>query len=66
MNVVAVCLYVACRQKGTRSLMLIDFSDLLQVQLFHMNIFFLSLSRAAWKMWSFTFAPQWHTSLSSS
>lgn len=31
MNVVAVCLYVACRQKGTRSLMLIDFSDLLQV-----------------------------------
>ena len=31
MNVVAVCLYVACRQKETRNFMLIDFSDLLQV-----------------------------------
>lgn len=31
MNVVAVCLYVACRQKETRNYMLIDFSDLLQV-----------------------------------
>ena len=30
MNVVAVCLYVACRQKETRNYMLIDFSDLLQ------------------------------------
>ena len=33
MNVVAVCLYVACRQKETRNYMLIDFSDLLQVGL---------------------------------
>ena len=33
MNVVAVCLYVACRQKETRNYMLIDFSDLLQVRL---------------------------------
>jgi transcription initiation factor TFIIIB Brf1 subunit/transcription initiation factor TFIIB len=31
MNVVAVCLYVACRQKEMRNYMLIDFSDLLQV-----------------------------------
>ena len=31
MNAVAVCLYVACRQKETRNYMLIDFSDLLQV-----------------------------------
>lgn len=31
MNVVAVCLYIACRQKETRNYMLIDFSDLLQV-----------------------------------
>jgi transcription factor IIIB subunit 2 len=31
-NVAAVCLYVACRQKETRNYMLIDFSDLLQVQ----------------------------------
>ncbi len=31
MNVVAVCLYVACRQKETQNYMLIDFSDLLQV-----------------------------------
>lgn len=31
MNVVAVCLYVACRQQKTRNYMLIDFSDLLQV-----------------------------------
>ncbi|KZP13611.1 BRF1-domain-containing protein [Athelia psychrophila] len=30
LNVVAVCLYVACRQKETRNYMLIDFSDLLQ------------------------------------
>jgi transcription factor IIIB subunit 2 len=33
LNVVAVCLYVACRQKETRNYMLIDFSDLLQVLL---------------------------------
>ena len=32
MNVIAVCLYVACRQKETRNYMLIDFSDLLQVR----------------------------------
>jgi transcription factor IIIB subunit 2 len=32
LNVVAVCLYVACRQKETRNYMLIDFSDLLQVE----------------------------------
>lgn len=32
MNVAAVCLYVACRQKETRNYMLIDFSDLLQVR----------------------------------
>jgi len=31
LNVVAVCLYVACRQKETRNYMLIDFSDFLQV-----------------------------------
>jgi len=31
MNVVAICLYIACRQKETRNYMLIDFSDLLQV-----------------------------------
>jgi transcription factor IIIB 90 kDa subunit len=31
LNVVAICLYVACRQKETRNYMLIDFSDLLQV-----------------------------------
>lgn len=30
-NVAAVCLYVACRQKETRNYMLIDFSDILQV-----------------------------------
>jgi transcription initiation factor TFIIIB Brf1 subunit/transcription initiation factor TFIIB len=33
MHVVAVCVYVACRQKETRNYMLIDFSDLLQVSL---------------------------------
>lgn len=32
LNVVAVCLYIACRQKETRNYMLIDFSDLLQVR----------------------------------
>lgn len=33
MNVVAVCLYVSCRQKETRNYMLIDFSDILQVRI---------------------------------
>ena len=33
MNVIAVCLYIACRQKETRNYMLIDFSDLLQVSM---------------------------------
>ncbi|KAI8985592.1 hypothetical protein BD414DRAFT_488591 [Trametes punicea] len=37
MNVVAVCLYVACRQKETRNYMLIDFSDLLQVNVFELG-----------------------------
>lgn len=37
MNVIAVCLYVACRQKETRNYMLIDFSDLLQV--FHLLLY---------------------------
>lgn len=32
MNVAAVCLYVACRQKETRTHMLIDFSDILQAR----------------------------------
>jgi transcription factor IIIB subunit 2 len=41
LNVVAVCLYVACRQKETRNYMLIDFSDLLQVcPYFLMYIFY--------------------------
>lgn len=31
MNVIAACLYIACRKKETRNYMLIDFSDLLQV-----------------------------------
>jgi transcription factor IIIB 90 kDa subunit len=35
LNVVAVCLYVACRQKETRNYMLIDFSDLLEVCTFY-------------------------------
>lgn len=35
LNIVAVCLYVACRQKETRNYMLIDFSDLLQVRALH-------------------------------
>ena len=33
MNVIAVCLYIACRQKETRNYMFIDFSDLLQVSM---------------------------------
>jgi transcription factor IIIB subunit 2 len=32
LHVVAVCLYVACRQKETRQHMLIDFADLLQAR----------------------------------
>lgn len=40
LNVVAVCLYVACRQKETRNYMLIDFSDLLQVILSFVQLFF--------------------------
>ena len=31
MNVVAACLYIACRKKETKNYMLIDLSDLLQV-----------------------------------
>ena len=31
MNVIAACLYIACRRKETKNYMLIDFSDLLQV-----------------------------------
>ena len=41
MNVVAVCLYVASRQKETRNYMLIDFSDLLQVCKRFLFLFFL-------------------------
>lgn len=41
LNVVAVCLYVACRQKETRNYMLIDFSDLLQVSQILYLFFFL-------------------------
>ncbi|KAH8111555.1 hypothetical protein DFH11DRAFT_1858984 [Phellopilus nigrolimitatus] len=43
MNVVAVCLYVACRQKETRNYMLIDFSDLLQVNVFELGHTYLQL-----------------------
>ncbi|KDQ58519.1 hypothetical protein JAAARDRAFT_34333 [Jaapia argillacea MUCL 33604] len=43
MNVVAVCLYVACRQKDTRNYMLIDFSDLLQVNVFELGHCYLQL-----------------------
>ncbi|PPQ64030.1 hypothetical protein CVT24_008843 [Panaeolus cyanescens] len=43
MNVVAVCLYVACRQKETRNHMLIDFSDLLQVNVFELGHTYLQL-----------------------
>src|SRR5882757_5308029 len=39
MNVVAVCLYVACRQKETRNYMLIDFSDLLQVYILSVDFY---------------------------
>ncbi|KAI0073095.1 BRF1-domain-containing protein [Panus rudis PR-1116 ss-1] len=43
MNVLAVCLYVACRQKETRNYMLIDFSDLLQVNVFELGHTYLQL-----------------------
>ncbi|KAG6844390.1 hypothetical protein H0H87_007202 [Tephrocybe sp. NHM501043] len=43
LNVVAVCLYVACRQKETRNYMLIDFSDLLQVNVFELGHTYLQL-----------------------
>ncbi|KIP06063.1 hypothetical protein PHLGIDRAFT_128487 [Phlebiopsis gigantea 11061_1 CR5-6] len=45
MHVVAVCVYVACRQKETRNLMLIDFSDLLQVNVFELGHTYLNLVR---------------------
>ncbi|KAF8637722.1 hypothetical protein AX17_002625 [Amanita inopinata Kibby_2008] len=43
LNVVAVCLYVACRQRETRNYMLIDFSDLLQVNVFELGHTYLQL-----------------------
>ncbi|KAF9069472.1 hypothetical protein BDP27DRAFT_1383193 [Rhodocollybia butyracea] len=43
LNVVAVCMYVACRQKETRNYMLIDFSDLLQVNVFELGHTYLQL-----------------------
>lgn len=43
LNIVAVCLYVACRQKETRNYMLIDFSDLLQVNVFELGHTYLQL-----------------------
>ncbi|KAF7784937.1 hypothetical protein Agabi119p4_1102 [Agaricus bisporus var. burnettii] len=43
LDVVAVCLYVACRQKETRNYMLIDFSDLLQVNVFELGHTYLQL-----------------------
>ncbi|KAJ3812305.1 BRF1-domain-containing protein [Lentinula aff. lateritia] len=43
MNVVAVCLYVSCRQKETRNYMLIDFSDILQVNVFELGHTYLQL-----------------------
>ena len=33
-SVAAVCLYIACRRQDSNQVMLIDFSDILQVQLF--------------------------------
>ncbi|KAI6153338.1 BRF1-domain-containing protein [Pisolithus tinctorius] len=42
-HVAAVCLYVACRQKETRNYMLIDFSDLLQVNVFDLGHIYLQL-----------------------
>lgn len=43
MNVIAVCLYVACRQKETRKYMLIDFSDILEVNVFELGHTYLQL-----------------------
>ncbi|KAJ7159849.1 BRF1-domain-containing protein [Mycena crocata] len=43
LNVVAVCLYIACRQKDTHTHMLIDFSDLLQVNVFELGHTYLQL-----------------------
>ncbi|KAF8170681.1 hypothetical protein K438DRAFT_1729577 [Mycena galopus ATCC 62051] len=43
LNVVAVCLYMACRQKDTHTHMLIDFSDLLQVNVFELGHTYLQL-----------------------
>ncbi|KAH6897682.1 cyclin-like protein, partial [Coprinopsis sp. MPI-PUGE-AT-0042] len=43
LNVVAVCLYVACRQKETKTYMLIDFSDLLTVNVFELGHTYLQL-----------------------
>lgn len=43
-NVAAVCLYVACRQKETRNYMLIDFSDILQVNTLWISILAYPLS----------------------
>ncbi|KAJ3762338.1 hypothetical protein EV360DRAFT_79413 [Lentinula raphanica] len=43
MNVVALCPYVACRQKETRDYMLIDFSDILQVNVFELGHTYLQL-----------------------
>ncbi|TRM66996.1 cyclin-like protein [Schizophyllum amplum] len=43
MNVAAVCLYVACRQKETRQYMLIDFSDILEVNVFELGHIYLQL-----------------------
>ncbi|KAF7361246.1 BRF1-domain-containing protein [Mycena sanguinolenta] len=46
LNVVAVCLYIACRQKDTHTHMLIDFSDLLQVvNVFELGHTYLQLVR---------------------
>ncbi|KAH7915131.1 BRF1-domain-containing protein [Hygrophoropsis aurantiaca] len=42
-NVAAVCLYVACRQKESRNYMMIDFSDLLQVNVFELGHTYLQL-----------------------
>ncbi|KAI6136878.1 BRF1-domain-containing protein [Pisolithus sp. B1] len=42
-HVAAVCLYIACRQKETRNYMLIDFSDLLQVNVFELGHIYLQL-----------------------
>ncbi|KAJ7226248.1 hypothetical protein B0H12DRAFT_1149243 [Mycena haematopus] len=45
LNVVAVCLYIACRQKDSHTHMLIDFSDLLQVNVFELGHTYLQLVR---------------------